>query len=705
MRGLEYGTYLYMDNQILKEMMFQFDGYGNLQVIKMVEDTQNAGQYVEQVVATGTYAFDNEWVLLKYKLEGASEFTTHYGQLGYYYDTNATYNVFFEYRGEEKQTYVNTNNYNVMQLDGFGNATVFGDYGVVEYGYYTLVTDSLLYYVNSSGTDARLYKYNTQAKTAIPVKLTARGYYTQDLETLLFTQYGFAIFNGNTRYYYYIDADNNVIIYREANEGETHNGYGFIADDSFGAYESKVYYDAGNGKKWYYASEKNGLTFERNADNKQFDANDDGTADTNLYALNGQEITKLTFAPSGEGTFVAAGTVQIGGKDKSCTVVRRVLEDDSVEFYMMVGDYRFDITVDYKGDMDDSVLNTYRITNMSKVITLPAQSYLSMYYLYYMFLGEEAANSYENKIGEITIMAEYNKDGTEKEFYVSGVFGEKSGMYDANGELVDSLDKLALYDADGKAFESIEQVNVKDSNKIYKLSTMIDGYTYNLYLVFTESSYVTGVYGYNVYAFTREEVLTTSDNTYRVTVERVITSDLSSLKAGTIFMMSIETGAPAQEGEGVVWTKVEGGEAWYSLNGYTYYIVREKDETTGLITSSTYFKIELLEEEKQLGDNEEPSKNPVALYKQLKSVEPEAVTTIYGKVDKTGYIDVNNVTGQVMILCVQGTAYIAMESTCEEVEGKKVYTVKLSSTIFYKVTVEEEGIVIELIEETEEEEA
>ena len=65
-----------------------------------------------------------------------------------------------------------------------------------------LITDDMLYYVNNASTDASIYLYDLDNGTVTPAKFTAFGYYTSDLESLLFTKYGFAIFNGTTRYYY-----------------------------------------------------------------------------------------------------------------------------------------------------------------------------------------------------------------------------------------------------------------------------------------------------------------------------------------------------------------------------------------------------------------------------------------------------------------------------------------------------------------------
>ncbi len=680
LRGTEYGTYLYMNNQLFDDVLFKLDGYGSLTVCEMVEDPENEGSYVEKEMGSGTYKFDNEWVTFTYTLTGSDEPIVLYGQLGYYYyDSSTVYNTFFEYNEEVKATYVNTADYTVMQLDGFGNATVYGNYGVVEYGHYTLVTDTLLYYVNSSSTDASLYVYDAVKGTAAPVSLKARGYYTQNLESLLFTKYGFAIFNGQTRYFYYIDDNDNVTIYREAEEGEEANAYGFVTEN-FGAFSDTKEY----GNKLYYASEKSALVFDRQTDNA---AN---------YPINGNAITKLTFAPTGDGEFSVRGIVTIGSKNYDCTVVRNVLDDGTVDFYVTVDFYRFDILVDYQGDMDENRVNTYRITKMSQVIVAPSNKYLMYYYLYNMFVGADAANALENSYGTVSIIAEYDQNGNITQFYFNGEFADDSKMYDTEGELVESLTGLKIYDAEGKLVESFDELvkSIKNSeNSIYKVSAECKGYTYHLYFSIYENGYTSG-YGYSVYAFVREEVLTCTaadEKEYTVTFERVIASD-ASMSAGSCFKASI-----------VCDTAEVKGHLWYEQNGYFYYIVRTYDEDTGLVTSSLYYKLELVEAPSGDQSVEENKTNVIPVYASLKSVTVEKVNTIYADGDNTSYIDVNEDTGEVMLLAISGQPYIVMESSYDATT--RTYTVSLSETLTYSVVVAEDGqsVTITQVVETEEE--
>ena len=67
---------------------------------------------------------------------------------------STAYNVFVVIRDEAVQTYVNAEDWSVLILDNLGNATKYTEKGKKEVGSYTLITDELLYYVNSEGTDA-----------------------------------------------------------------------------------------------------------------------------------------------------------------------------------------------------------------------------------------------------------------------------------------------------------------------------------------------------------------------------------------------------------------------------------------------------------------------------------------------------------------------------------------------------------------------
>ena len=133
--------------------------------------------------------------------------------------SSTVFNVFVIAHKEVKRTYVNEKDWSVLVLDELGNATKYDTNGIKESGTYVLVTDGLLYYVNAAATDACIYEYDNAKGTATPITFRERAYYSEKLDSMQFSKYGFAIFNGVTRYYYNIE-DGDVVIYRRANAGE-----------------------------------------------------------------------------------------------------------------------------------------------------------------------------------------------------------------------------------------------------------------------------------------------------------------------------------------------------------------------------------------------------------------------------------------------------------------------------------------------------
>ena len=70
---------------------------------------------------------------------------------------------------------------------------------------------------------------------------------------------------------------------------------------------------------------------------------------------------------------------------------------------------RFDITVDYRGSAAGA--GTYAVTGMSLINEFPANNYLTMYCLVYLFYGPTTAETFENSMGEIFLITEYDEAG------------------------------------------------------------------------------------------------------------------------------------------------------------------------------------------------------------------------------------------------------------------------------------------------------
>ena len=546
-----------------------------------------------------------------------------------------------------------------------GNATKYTEKGKKEVGSYTLITDELLYYVNSEGTDACIYHYDTEAGSATPIKFTPTAYYTKDLESLVFSQYGFAIFNGETRYYYNIDENNEVTIYRQAKTGETANAYGFKEED-FGKFADTTTY----GGKTYYKNNGYDLTFTRGEEGEKvnnYPVLVNEGEESHLYALE-----DLIFTPSGGTEFNVNGTVKINGVAYKCYVVRT-----DTEMYVRIdvglGYYRFDISVDYTGaDEDGRGVGTYIVTGLSRVIEAPSYSYLTMYY---QFLIQ--GYLFDNVIGELSINTVYDEAGAETETYFAGTFGQLSGIYDINGKPV-TVEHEVL---------SEEEASPSQSGLYMIEFELDDGYTYRIRFEL-EKHEIFGVYAYHLYAFTRVQQMEYGD--YSFEVERVVATELNSLTAGSIFTVSdLKKNGESVENENSVTSVVQ-------IDGVVYYIVREKDDA-GKITSTVYYKIELVAED--AGTVPDTETEIIGAYESA-TVTEEQITTI-SSADGKSFIDVTS-EDKVFLVSVNGSLFGVKENISHD-EATGIYTVVLYSNETLKIEVKD-GVLgeITVVEDTEE---
>ena len=470
------------------------------------------------------------------------------------------------------------------------------------------------------------------------------------------------MFNGETRYYYNI-VNNNVIIYHRDAENEEANEYGFL-EESFGTFGTQVEWN----DKTYYANNGFTITFSRDAATAEeypipYSENEDGE-------LISEPLESLTFTPTGAEEFTVSGTVIIADNEFDCYVSRVLGEDGKYSMSLIIAlnsnaYYVYDITTTYRGS---NIANSsvYTISGMRHVVEYQAYKYLYYYYMAYYLYAQQLPNTF----GIVTISTEYNAAGEAGEAVLAAQFGGNSGMYDTEGNLL-----------------SIEGVSFESESGVYHVVfDGADGYTYGFYFT-TAYMQQLGVYGYQVIAMVREETLTDSKTGITVEIERVIASDSSNYTAGSIFSMSL-----SKDGE-----QLENALIGY-FDDKLCYIIREEDAEGNKTT--TYYWVEFTE-----GASED--ENVIPLYTQV-SVTEEAVTTYYTS-DGNGYIDVDG-ENNVLIIGIydeeseQTAAYIAVSSTYDE--STKTYTVNLSETVAYTVTVGEDGsVTMQLVEQTEDEES
>lgn len=658
-RGAEYGTYILMDNQNATGVYVELDGYGKLSVFTIGNDSEK--NYIDD---NRTYTSDGYEFTLVY--QDGSENTTIVGKRGVIQISSSYYNVFVVSHKEVARIYVNETDFSVLVLDENGGAVRYNKMGEREVGEYIIITDNMLYYASTQVEDACIYIYDNEKGVATPFNFPERGYYTSDLgASLQFTKYGFAVFNGATRYYYNVVNDI-VVIYRRANAGETGvvtNEYGFV-EEQFGTFAETVEY--------------NDVTYIRNNGFAVLFGRDEATKDKYPVPISkqGEEDYKmpledLTFTPSGKVSFNVSGKVKIDGSEFSCTVTRT----DDGTMYVTVQYFRFYINVTFNGDR-----NTYEVTAMEHRRTLPSCYYLNMYYLYYMLFGQTLVNN----VGEIAIITDYDEYGVAAEkSYIQGTFGEGSLMYGVDGEILSFNTDDYVYDEETKIYT----VNFKG----------VDGYDYHLYFAIG-STYVGS--GYNVYAMTREETVESADG-YKVVFERVIATD-TSLAQGAFYSIKLFKDD----------VEIESAANIYATSlSKVYYVLREKTDD-GKITSTTYYTIEITEKTDTGVGSDEEEKNPYILSLiDTVTVSCETVETIYSE-DGLSFVDLSPTKG---ILLISNTVkdeetenettylYLITESVYDDVAG--VYTVKNSAgkTFTVKISGEEGSKTAEITEVVEEE--
>lgn len=639
LRDDAYGTYIFNDNQYFNGYYFEFDGYGKLSVFTISEDSEER-VYVDE---NGEYEYDGDVVRVKY-----TSGTTQIDRLGYFgsFKYNSyTYKTFGFTYGEIANTYVSKSDWSVITLDKNGNATKYNTDGQVEYGTYTIVTENLFYYLNDDSTDAAIYKIDAVTGTATPLALRARGYYTSEMESLLFSKYGFAIFNGSTRYYYDI-VNNEVFIYRHAEEGESGaNAYGYIKE-SIGSFANKIDY----GGKTYHYNEGYNITFNRVESDKTKYPINVGTEEDPEYVY----VSQLIFTPSGDDEeYSVDGIAVIEGTNCNCTV-RRFIDDGEASYYVILDNLVFTVSLTYGGLTEDELGNevsasTFTVSELASMDYYYSQEFLWSYFVYQMIYGITIPNTW----GSIQIVAEYGEDGKIAEEYVYASFGEDSNAYDANGEL---FVVEAPYEYDEKTGLYIVTFDHDD------------GFTY--VMAFSVGDFL-DYPAYTLYYINRVQTIEAGD--YTVEVQTVITTDSSSLSRGMVFDLKLIKG----EDEISFDTAFSGSD-------YIYYVSRTLDEQDK-ITATQYYKLEF-----SYADVEEDFFG-VHVYTQVTVTELEGVTTYYDEAG-TSYVDVDTVNNTVLSVCIYDEeAKEVVEysvTSCEYADSTSSYTVTLSSGNVYTVKIE-----------------
>ncbi len=647
-RGTEFASYLMLRNQEVLEETIELNGYGELTVYRN-EDGES------KEVGTGEYAILADGRLsLSYKI--GEKLYEYIGAIGTLQISSTYYNAFFVQYENFSTLFVNKEDHSTLLLDGFGNAVLFDEYGRLESGQYIVISDSLLYYANNAGTDACIFVYRTQDGSVVPNKFTPRGYYTQDLESMRFTDYGFMIFGGDTRYYYNLSEDGEVTIYHRDDADPLCNEYGFV-EETFGEFTEEKEW---NGKT-YYLNDGYALRFKREEGDEKYPLPVSTMTGTEKYPS-----AELTFTPSGGAEFSVNGSVTIAGSNMACVVARTVDEDGTPHLTVSVGAFRLTIAVNYSGErLDGTSSNTYTVTALERYLQTPASQFLYFYYMMAVYQGVGIANTF----GVITVTDTYNEEGDVISQKATGEFGVSSGMTDSTDTAV------SFTDADYTVESNIYTVEIEGE----------DGLKYRLHFQITGSFYsIFGVYSYDVVAFTLAEELDAEADgaSYRLEIERVIVSDLTRYRAGGLYAVNIRKGE-----ESIPCTL-----AFMREPTQLTYVVRERDEETDRYTTADYYVFELVTSEPEEGGDGEEEEEDVLLPYVSATLEIQHIRTVTGA-SVSDYADINEATQKVELVHFDGSYYYIDET---EVDENGVY--HATSTGGAKFTIDAENNTIAKVE-------
>ena len=652
-RGIEYGTYIIVENQGTNNVYVDLDGYGQADVYKLDGDNKTV------IDSASTYIVSNDKYTLTYT-DNTTDITL-VGYLGSYHNDGVLEDAFVIEKQEFVHTYINNKDWSVLKIDSKGRAIRADNKGISDEGTYIIITDDLLYFENDEGTYANIYKYSNTTNSITESKYVPRGYYTQELKSLLFTQYGFAVFNFNTKYFYNITNDGVVIYHQDVNNPNA-NKYGYV-EENFGAFDNVKEYNGDT----YYQNDGFAINFTR------------VEATKDLYPVlviknpeTRAPLEKLSFSPTGNDTFRSQGTVDVGPyQGMACTVVREYV-DDHYEMYVLVGYYRFDITVHFSGKNEDGSSNsTYEVTGMSCSRIIDSYRYLDNYYMYYIFYGQSFVSTYENNFGQVKLLQYFNETGEMTDDYVVIDFKDDTKALDLNGNLIGTQHASYDYQENGGMNGNGDTFTVEFEAG--------DGYTYKVYILLQNHGAFNRL-GYIIYAVTRLETITSGD--YKLEVERIITSDYN-FPIGAYYNVKMSKGD----------TELLSKES-FEIDDVLHYVARTYDDDEN-ITSTTYYKLDLV-----LKDSESLAEDVVVPVDSVTVTELEAHT--YYTEDKESYVDV--LDSKIVLVSVDGVKSLVSECTYNTETGE--YKVTLTSLKEYTVKIEDGVMTItevqEEIEEVEE---
>lgn len=549
-RGSEYRTYLYIDNNRLSAYI-DFDGYDKF-TLYTYEYADDSDEATKVVIGEGTYVIGEDTVVLTYNTEAGTQVVIE-GLFGYYSYDSSYYYAFYRQYGEVKGSFVSDEDWSVLVLDGFGFATRYLANGEKETGTYALITSNVLYYCNSDEDDACIYVYDVLTGKATSCQYTGKNYFASNLESLSFSKYGFAYFAGTERLYYTLDDEGNVILYHYDPDNADANAYGYVIETGFGKFSDVVTY----GNETYYTNSGYALTFTRKSDS----ASD---YPVNVSTDNGKvkcALGTLTFAPTGSVEFSVSGQVTLINASAgvsvtlSCTVVREYVDDELVT-YVEASGYKWYIDIEFKGEEKSE----YNVEAFQYEVQMTSYAWTqNMMYLIYMMFGYDMPDSV---YGPITFHMEYDKEGNVTKQTLTTGFYATSG-YTIAEQLIELKD--VDFTIDKKGTYTVE----------YKGADNVD---YLIHIIPTSNPY-TGASVYLLAGVTRVQTLDCGD--YKIKLERTVWGEYFAENSVYNFVII------DKDGNEIDYTYILQDEE--DANSYSY-IVLEEDEKN-LITKTMVYSV------------------------------------------------------------------------------------------------------------------
>lgn len=592
------GTYQVMDNQDV-EYLVEFDGYEHAKVYKY-----GANGNEELVDENATYTTsDTSDTIIKFKIDNESY--TLIGNIFYYGNGSQTFTIFVVSYKEMEKIFVNENDWSVINLDAYGNASYVTSTGIYDSGLYRIVSEELFYYMSSTNESYDgLYSYDYEKCSFIKINEVPHAYFTENFDSIIFYENGTVNLNG-TEAFYSMAGKNKAIIYLYDKSNSEANNYGYV-EKEFGSFTFTKEFDL----KEYYQYVGTSLPFSRKEENKdKFPLlNNTDTPD---------EFGDLNFTPSGA-EFNVTGQIKIGHGDNirsyQCNVVSEKNSDGSYNRYILYSGFKIGFTMEYRMNPNGTSACTYDITDVTFIDELNTGYFVYIVEALYEFTGQDYTDGLQNIYGTVSFITEMNPDGNIKDSYITSDL-VCPFLVDSNGNYL-NLDKTP-YEADEK-------------NGIFTaIVTGSDNKTYKLYMSYYQISKPRELIGINFLA-TRVDELTTSDG-YKLTTEEIVSYDYNGTVGKDDYVGSLYTVKLEKDNELIKLDTVT------YINDNLYAIHRDYDENNNVI-GTKYYLINITESKVEVEDN--GSTTEVApLYTAVAVTEIDNVQT-FASDDKKNLVDI-----------------------------------------------------------------